>query len=339
MKYKMLGDTGLVVSQMCLGTMTFGDHAVYKELAGLDQKQAETLVKQAVDAGINFIDTANVYSGGRSEEITGQAIKNLGIQRDSLVVATKARSAMGHGVNDKGLSRKHLIQQVDASLKRLGTDYIDLYQMHSFDPLTPIEVTLRVMDDLVRSGKVRYIGASNVPAWLLSQALSYSKYNQVEKFISLQAYYTIAGRDIERELIPLLEAQKVGLMVWSPLAGGLLSGKYSRSVKAESGRRNTVNFPLVNAERAFDILDVLHPMAEAKGVTVAQLSLAWLLHQPAVTSIIVGAKRPDQLSDNLLANNVQFNDDELKQLDEISKLPAEYPGWILDYTKSDRYLS
>ncbi|SDT68508.1 Predicted oxidoreductase [Mucilaginibacter mallensis] len=339
MKYKMLGDTGLLVSQFCLGTMTFGDHPVYKELGGLDQVQANTLVKQAVDAGINFIDTANVYSAGRSEEITGQAIKDLGFQRDSLVIATKARSAMGQGPNDKGLSRKHLMQQVDASLKRLGTDYIDLYQMHSYDALTPIEETLRVMDDLVRSGKVRYIGASNVPAWLLSQALTYSKYNHVEKFISLQAYYTIAGRDLERELVPLLQAQKVGLMVWSPLAGGLLSGKYSRSGEADAGRRNTVNFPPVNRDRAFDILDVLHPMAELKGVTVAQLSLAWLLHQPVVTSIIVGAKKPEQLSDNLNAAGVKFSEDELKQLDEISKLPAEYPGWILEYTKADRTLS
>lgn len=339
MKYRMLGDTGLLVSQFCLGTMTFGDHPVYKELGGLNQEQADTLVKQATDAGINFIDTANVYAAGRSEEITGQAIKNLGIQRDSLILATKARSGMGPGPNDKGLSRKHLMQQAEASLKRLGTDYIDLYQMHSYDPLTPIEETLRVMDDLVRSGKVRYIGASNLPAWLFSQALSYAKYNHVEKFISLQAYYTIAGRDLERELIPLLKAQKVGLMVWSPLAGGLLSGKYSRSEEADSGRRNTVNFPPVNRDRAFDILDVLHPMAASKGVSVAQLSLAWLLHQPVVTSIIVGAKKPEQLSDNLNAANVEFSAEELKQLDEISRLPAEYPGWILEYTKADRAVS
>ena len=338
MKFKKLGSSGLIVSEFCLGTMTFGDHPVYKELGGLNQSDADQLVKHAIDAGINFIDTANVYSGGRSEEITGQAIKNLGIDRDSLVLATKARSAMGPGMNDKGLSRKHLMQQIDASLRRLGTDYIDLYQMHSYDPLTPVEETLDVMDDLVRSGKVRYIGASNVPAWFLSQALSYSKYNRIEKFISLQAYYTVAGRDIEREIIPLLVNQNVGLMVWSPLAGGLLSGKYSRSGDNDSGRRKTVNFPLVNSERAFNILDVLHVMAKEKNVSVAQLCLAWLLHQPAVTSIIIGAKRQEQLSDNLNAANVKFTTEELTTLDEISQLPAEYPGWILEYTKGDRNL-
>jgi len=338
-KYNLLGETGLLVSQFCLGTMTFGNHSVFEAIGGLRQEQCEALIKQAIDAGVNFIDTANVYSAGRSEEMTGQAIKNLGLQRDSLILATKVRGSMGSGPNDKGLSRKHLLQQVEASLKRLSTDYIDLYQIHYYDALTPIEETLSALDDLVRSGKVRYIGASNLPAWLFSQALAFSKYNQTEKFASLQAYYTIAGRDIEREIIPLLKNQKVGLMVWSPLAGGLLSGKYRRNEHFNEGRRKSVDYPPVNLKRAFDILDVLHPMADAKGVSVAQLSLAWLLHQPTVTSIIVGAKNTEQLKDNLKAGAISFTLEELQRLDNVSKLESEYPGWILEYTNGDRILS
>ena len=337
MKYNLLGNTGLKVSELCLGTMTFGNKGIFKVMGSLGQEPVDALVKRSVDAGINFIDTANVYSEGMSEELTGQAIKNLGLNRDELVLATKVRGKMGEKPNEIGLTRKHIMNQVDASLKRLQTDYIDLYQIHSYDPLTPLEETLRALDDLVRSGKVRYIGASNMAAWQLMKAVGYSTYNHLEKFVSLQAYYTIAGRDLERELIPLLNDQKLGLMVWSPLAGGLLSGKYSRDEQnKEGGRRANFDFPPVNKERAFDVIDLLTPMAKAKNATVAQLSLAWLLHQPAVTSVIIGANKPEQLDDNLKSIDIKFTAEELQQLDTASKLPAEYPAWMLERTGIDR---
>ncbi len=339
MKYKLLGNTGLKVSELCLGTMTFGGgKGMWSAIGDLQQAEVDHLVKASVDAGINFIDTANVYSEGLSEELTGKAIKNLSLNRDDLIIATKVRGKMGEGPNNTGLSRKHILKQVEDSLRRLGTDYIDLYQIHGFDPLTPWSETLWTLDDLVKSGKVRYIGCSNLAAWQLMKALAFSDYTRVQRFASLQAYYTIAGRDLERELIPLLKDQGVGLMVWSPLAGGLLSGKYTRQHPEgeEGSRRANFDFPPVNKDRAFDIIEALQPMAEAKGATVAQLALAWLLHQPAVTSIIIGAKKPEQLADNLKAVEFSFTEQELKQLDEVSGLPAEYPGWMLERQGADR---
>ena len=339
MKYNLLGTTGLKVSELCLGTMTFGTTGGrFGAISGVDQAGADALTKRALDAGINFIDTANVYSEGHSEEITGQALHNLGINRYDVVLATKVRGKMGDGPNDTGLTRKHIIAQAEASLKRLGTDYIDLYQTHSFDPLTPWEETLRALDDLVRSGKVRYIGASNVTAWQLMKALGVSQHQRLEKYVSLQAYYTIAGRDLEREIVPLLLDQKVGLMVWSPLAGGFLSGKYTRENQQAEGRRGSgsFDFPPVNKDLAFNILDKLRPMAEAKGSTVAALALAWLLHQKVVSTVIIGAKKMEQLDDNLTAVDVKFTPEELQQLDEVSKLTPEYPGWMVEFTSGDR---
>ncbi|OUJ73976.1 aldo/keto reductase [Hymenobacter crusticola] len=339
MKYNLLGNTGLKVSELCLGTMTFGGRGWAQAIGSLGQEQVDEIMKRSIDAGINFIDTANVYSEGLSEELTGQSFRNLGIDRHDLVLATKVRGKMGEGPNQVGLTRKHIMDQAEASLKRLNTDYIDLYQIHSYDPLTPLEETLRALDDLVRSGKVRYIGASNLAAWQLMKALSYSTYNHVEKFVSLQAYYTIAGRDLERELVPLLQDQKVGLMVWSPLAGGFLSGKYTRQNQGEEGSRRTgFDFPPVDKEKAYDIIDALQPLAEAKGATVAQVALAWLLHQPVVTSVIIGAKKMDQLEDNLKAVDVQLTPEDLQKLDEVSKLAPEYPGWMLDFTVGDRQI-
>ena len=337
MKYNLLGNTGLKVSELCLGTMTFGGKGRFKVIGNLQQEPVDALIKRSLDAGINFIDTANVYSEGMSEELTGQAIHNLGLHRNDLVLATKVRGKMGDGPNDSGLTRKHIFHQAEASLKRLKTDYIDLYQIHSYDPLTPLSETLSALDDLVKSGKVRYIGASNMAAWQLMKALDYSRYNHLAKFISLQAYYTIAGRELERELIPLLADQKVGLMVWSPLAGGLLSGKYNRSEEnKEGGRRVNFDFPPIDKERAFNIVDTLQPMAEAKGASVAQLALAWLLKQPAVTSVIVGANKMEQLEDNLKSTEVSFSNEELEKIAEVSKLPSEYPGWMLEFTGQDR---
>ena len=337
MKYNLLGNTGLKVSELCLGTMTFGGKGWAKAIGSLDQQAVDQIVKRSIDAGINFIDTANVYSEGLAEELTGQSLKNLGLNRDDLVIATKVRGQMGQGPNDSGLTRKHILRQVEDSMKRLQTDYIDLYQIHSFDPLTPWQEILWTLDDLVKSGKVRYIGASNLAAWQLAQALDFSAYNKVANFVTLQAYYTIAGRDLEREIVPLLNNQQVGLLVWSPLAGGFLSGKYKREVQQTDGsRRGHFDFPPVDKDRAFNILDILHPMAQAKGASVAQLALAWLLHQPVVTSVIIGANKMEQLDDNLRSVDVKFTAEELQKLDEVSKLPPEYPGWMLDFTRGDR---
>ncbi len=326
------------VSELCLGTMTFGgsNTGIWSNIGQLEQQEVDKIIKRSVDAGINFIDTANVYSQGLSEELTGKAIRNLGLKRDDLVIATKVRGKMGEGPNDIGLSRKHIMQQVDESLKRLNIDYIDLYQIHGYDALTPIEETVRVLDDLVRSGKVRYIGCSNITAWQLMKALAFSQHHNLAKFVSLQAYYTIAGRDLERELIPLLNDQKVGLMVWSPLAGGFLSGKYSRNKNPEDARRVNFDFPPINKEKAFDIIDVMEPIAQSKNISVAQVALAWLLHQPAVTTVIIGAKKMEQLEDNLKAVEVTFTEEELKKLDEVSKLKPEYPGWMLARQGGDR---
>lgn len=337
MKYNILGNTGLLVSELCLGTMTFGGRGFWTAIGELDQKPVDELVKRSVDAGINFIDTANVYSEGLSEEMTGKAIRNLGLDRKSLVIATKVRGQMGEGPNQTGLSRGHILEQVEESLRRLNTDYIDLYQIHGFDPFTPMEETLRALDDVVRSGKVRYIGCSNLAAWHIMKALSYAEYHDLAKFVSLQAYYTIAGRDLEREIIPLLKDQKVGLMVWSPLAGGLLSGKFKRDGDGPEGaRRVNFDFPPVNKERAFDVLDVMRPMAESKGISVARLALGWLLQQEAVTTVIIGAKKMEQLEDNLQAVDVTFTGEELEKLEEVSRLPEEYPGWMLDRQGRDR---
>ncbi|WP_312277416.1 aldo/keto reductase [Kosakonia cowanii] len=329
MRYKKLGNTGLFVSELCLGTMTFGGQEdMWGKIGQLQQAQAEELVGRALDAGINFIDTADVYSGGRSEAITGQALKNLKVPRENVVVATKVFGETGTaGVNSRGSSRFHIIQSVKASLKRLQLDHIDLYQLHGFDPATPMEETLYALDTLVQHGHVRYIGVSNWAAWQIAKALGISERLGLARFASLQAYYTIAGR----ELVPMMQSENVGLMVWSPLAGGLLSGKYDRDGKSEAGgRRVEFDFPPVNKDRAFDCVDVMRTIADSKGVSVAQIALAWLLHQQAVTSVIIGAKRPEQLDDNLAATTVQLSDEELKQLNAVSALPREYPGWMLE---------
>jgi aryl-alcohol dehydrogenase-like predicted oxidoreductase len=317
--------------------MTFGGKGMWTAIGTLPQESVDDLVRKSVEAGINFIDNANVYSEGLSEEMTGKAIRNLGLKRDDLVIATKVRGKMSDNPNGIGLTRKHILQQVDESLKRLNMDYIDLYQIHGYDELTPLEETIDTLDNLVKSGKVRYIGCSNLAAWHIMKANSYSTYHRLAKFVSLQAYYTLAGRDLERELVPLLKDQKMGLMVWSPLAGGLLSGKYKRNANGDNeGRRANFDFPPVNKEMAFNVIDVLQQLAIEKQATVAQLALAWLLHQPVVTSVIIGANKPEQLDDNLKATGVSFTAAELQQLDEVSRLVAEYPGWMLERQAVDR---
>lgn len=336
MKYNLLGNTGLKVSELCLGTMTFGGRGMWTAIGTLPQKQVNELVKQSVEGGINFIDTANIYSEGLSEQMTGQAIRDLGLKRDDLVIATKVRGQMGPEPNNSGLSRKHILQQADESLSRLKMDYIDLYQIHGFDAQTPMEETLEALDSLVKSGKVRYIGCSNLAAWQIMKAKGISEQNYLSKFVSLQAFYTIASRDLEREVVPMLLDQKMGLMVWSPLAGGLLSGKYKRNTESKEGRRANFDFPPLNKEKAFDIMDVMQNMAKEKGVSIAQMTIAWLLYQPVVTSVIIGANKPQQLSDNLNAIHVQFTDEELIKLNEISKLTPEYPGWMIERQSGDR---
>ena len=332
MRNNPLGRTGLFVSELCLGTMTFGGTGgIWGQIGDLQQADAERLVGQALDAGINFIDTADVYSGGASEQITGQALKNLKVARDSVVVATKAFGETGPGPNARGSSRSHILDSVKASLARLQLDHIDLYQLHGFDAATPMEETLAALDQLVRHGHVRYIGVSNWAAWQIAKALGISERLGLAKFASLQAYYTVAGRDLEREIVPMLKSEGVGLMVWSPLAGGLLSGKYGRDTQGEAGSRRTqFDFPPVNRERAYDCIDAMRPIAQAHGASVAQVALAWLLHQPQVTSVIVGAKRPEQLADNLGASALALSADELKLIDAASALPAEYPGWMFE---------
>ena len=331
MKYRLLGRTGMYVSELCLGTMTFGDQGFWKVMGGLGQEAVNVLVKQAFDAGVNFIDTANVYSLGMSETLTGAAIKSLGLPRDEIVVATKAYGPMSENkVNSRGQSRYHLMNELDASLKRLQLDHIDLYQLHGFDPVTPLEEVLSTLNDMVRSGKVRYIGLCNMAAWQIMKGLSISEKNHWARFESVQAYYTVAGRDLEREVVPLVQDQQLGLMVWSPLAGGLLSGKFTPDGKGPDGaRRANFDFPVVDKARAFKVVDAMRPIAERHQATVAQIALAWLLSRPQVSSVIVGAKTPDQLKENLGASGLVLTSDDLQALEEVSKLPPEYPGWML----------
>jgi len=332
MKYNQLGRSGLFVSELCLGTMTFGGGAGFWQAIGkLQQDEANRLVQHAHEAGINFIDTADVYSEGLSEEITGKAIRELTVKREEIVLATKVFGATGKGINARGASRGHIMNGVKASLKRLGTDYIDLYQIHGFDPVTPIEETVRALDTLVEHGHVRYVGVSNWAAWQIVKALGIAERLNLTRPITLQAYYTIAGRDLEREIVPMLQSEGVGLMVWSPLAGGLLSGKFSRDGGgAEGDRRQSFDFPPVDRERAFSAIDMMRPIAERHGVSVAQIALAWLRSRSVVTSVIIGAKREDQLEDNIAATRVALSDDEKAQLDDVSKLPSEYPHWMLE---------
>ena len=332
MKYNQLGRTGLFVSELCLGTMTFGGGAgIWQAIGRVQQDGADALLRQAIEAGINFVDTADVYSEGLSEQITGQAIRNLGIARHDIVVATKVFGEMGPGPNARGASRAHIADGVRASLKRLGTDHIDLYQIHGFDPATPIEETVRAMDDLVRQGLVRYVGVSNWAAWQIMKALGLAERHGLAKPVSLQAYYTIAGRDLEREIVPLLQSEGVGLMVWSPLAGGLLSGKFSRDEKgAEGDRRTAFDFPPVDGPRGWAVIDAMRPIAQRHSVSVAQVALAWLLSRPVVTSIIVGAKKPEQLADNIAATSLTLSPEDVSTLDAISALPPEYPGWMFE---------
>jgi aryl-alcohol dehydrogenase-like predicted oxidoreductase len=333
MKYRQLADTGVFVSELCLGAMTFGGVGqMWEVIGGLDQKAVDGIVHRALDGGINFVDTADVYAAGESEVMVGKA---LGGRRQDVVLATKVRGRMGKGPNQVGLSRLHIMEAAEASLKRLATDHIDLYQIHRFDPLTAVDDTLRALDDLVRAGKVRYVGCSNLAAWQLMKALAVSREQRLERFKCTQSYYSLAGRELEREMIPLLTDQGLGLLVWSPLAGGFLSGKFTREGGDEAARRAKFDFPPVNKEKGFAILDVLITIAQAHHATVPQVALAWVLANTAVTSVIIGARKIAQLDDNLKSVDLTLAADDLKALDEASKLAVEYPAWM-DSLGSDR---
>jgi aryl-alcohol dehydrogenase-like predicted oxidoreductase len=333
MKYKQLGRTGLFVSEICLGTMTFGGNAdagMWKAIGAVGQSGVDDIVGRAVSAGVNFIDTADVYSIGQSERLTGQALKNLSIPRKDVVLATKVYGAMGEGPNDRGASRGHIMDSVKASLQRLQTDYIDLYQIHADDKVTPVEETLRALDDLVRQGHVRYVGVSNWHAWKIAKALGIAEAKGYARFETLQAYYSIAGRDLERELVPMLLEEKLGLMVWSPLAGGLLSGKFGPGAPTvEGARRVNFDFPPVDKDRAWACVAAMREVGDAHGVSVARVALAWLLAKPQVMSIIIGAKSAAQLDDNLAAVSLKLSNDEMAKLDAVSALVPEYPAWML----------
>jgi len=334
MQYRQLADTGVFVSELCLGAMTFGGSGgMWDVIGGLDQASADRIVHRALDAGVNFIDTANVYATGESETIVGRALEG---RRQDVVVATKVRGRMGKGPNEVGLSRLHILQAVDDSLRRLKTDYIDLYQIHRSDTLTSLEDTMRALDDLVRAGKVRYVGCSNLAAWQIMKSLAISREQHLERFRCTQSYYSLVGRELEREIVPLLADQRLGLLVWSPLAGGFLSGKFTRSGGDEAARRASFDFPPVDRERAFDVVDVLRAIAGDRGASAAQIALAWLLAQPVTTSVIIGARRMDQLEDNLKAVDVTLGADELARLDEVSRLAPEYPAWMGAAVGDDR---
>jgi aryl-alcohol dehydrogenase-like predicted oxidoreductase len=338
MRYRPLGRTGQFVSEICLGAMTFhGGAGFWRAIGSVDQAGSTALVGRAIEAGVNFIDTANVYSEGESEGQLGQALRDLGVKREDVIVATKVRARMGPGPNAVGLSRGHIMDQVGASLKRLGLDHIDLYQVHSFDPVTPLEETLRALDDCVSRGFVRTIGCSNFAAWQIMKALGISDKRGYARFETVQAYYSIAGRDLEREIVPLVEDQGLGVMVWSPLAGGFLSGKFTRGKRGDNdSRRTTFDFPPVDKERAYDVIDAMEKVANAHGVSVARIALAWLLQRTGVMSVIIGAKTIEQLDDNLAATELTLSPEDIAALDAVSALGPEYPGWMLTRTAEGR---
>lgn len=332
MRYNRLGQTGLVVSELCLGAMTFGNKPSGFYQHDLDQAGSTALVAQALEAGVNFIDTANLYNDGQSEEFVGGALRALDVPRDRIVIATKGMGPMGQGPNDSGANRYHLLHQIDASLGRLGLDHVDLYQIHGWDPHCGVEETLRALEDIVRSGRARYVGVSNWAAWQIVKALGICERRGWDKFASVQALYTAANRDLERELVPMMRSEGLGLMVWSPLAGGLLSGKYARGegdAAEGEGRRAKLDFPRTDKALAFALVDAMRPMAETRSVTIAAVAIAWLLHQEVVSSVILGARRADQLAQNLIASSIELTAEELRQLDSIGAPDLEYPAWAI----------
>jgi aryl-alcohol dehydrogenase-like predicted oxidoreductase len=339
MKYNFLGNTGLVVSELCFGTMTFGGKGYWEAIGKIQQQEVNGLMKVVVDSGINFIDTANVYSFGESEKLLGQSIKDLGLNRNDLVIATKVRGRMGEGLNNVGLSRYHIFQSVDESLQRLQLDHIDILYVHGVDPKTPVEEIVRSLNDLILTGKVRYVAVCNWPAWMVMKAIGIAKKHGWNQFAGLQYFYSLAGRDIEREILPLAEDQNLAVMPWSPLAGGFLSGKFTRDTeKAGNSRRDTFDFPPINKDKAYDIIDVIAEIGKKHNASAAEIALAWVRQQKGITSTIIGAKNIDQLNANIKSTEIQLSPDELKKIDEVSALPKEYPAWMVERQSADREL-
>lgn len=337
MRYNVLGKTGLFVSELCLGTMTYGGKGFWTAIGTLGEKEVETQLATAIGHGVNFIDTADVYSEGESERLLGAALKALARPRDQLVIATKVRGRTGPGVNQVGLSRGHILFSIEQSLRRLGLDYVDLYQIHGFDAVTPIEETLRALEDVVRSGKARYIGFSNLPAWVAAKANTFAEAHGLTRFESAQVYYSVVGRDIEREIVPMAKSEGIGILPWSPLAGGLLSGKFDPDKPGPAGaRRTSFDFPPVDMARLRSVLVVLRKVANEAGTSVARVALAWLLTRPFITSVIVGAKTTEQLTDNLAAAELRLSPEQVREIDEASALPREYPGWMVEQQNRER---
>ena len=340
MKYNYLSQTGLAVSELCFGTMTFGGSGYWEAIGSLKQNTVNDLMKIVIDSGINFIDTANVYSYGESERLLGQSIKELGINRNNLVIATKVRGRMGDDVNYVGLSRFNIFRSVDESLQRLQMDHIDILYVHGFDPYVSVEEIMHSLNDIVLTGKVRYIAICNWPAWVVMKALGIAEKNGWNKFVGMQYFYSLAGRDIEREIVPLAMDQHLGIMPWSPLAGGFLSGKFTRhNEKAGNSRRDSFDFPPINKEKAYNIIDALITIGKQHNTSAAEVALAWVRHQKQVTSTIIGAKNVTQLQENIHSTTIALSETDLKQLDELSALPKEYPGWMVERQSVDRQLT
>jgi aryl-alcohol dehydrogenase-like predicted oxidoreductase len=338
MKFNLLGKTGVLLSELCFGTMTFGGKGYWKAIGQLPEDEVTKLVKTAIDNGVNFFDTANAYSEGMAETLFGKALKNLGISHQTVFVATKVRLRMGEGANQVGLSKLHILDSVDDSLQRLGLSHIDMLYIHGVDPVTALEETMRALEDVVRAGKVRYLGVSNHPAWMVVKANTFAANNGWSKFVASQNFYSIASRDIEREIVPMALSENIGIMPWSPLAGGFLSGKFRRDNKTEgNNRRDNFDFPPINKDKAYDIIDVMARIGEHHGVSVAQVALAWTKAKPGVTSVIIGAKSQEQLLDNIACTQLQLTPDEMKELDSVSALTPEYPGWMVDRQMTGRF--
>jgi aryl-alcohol dehydrogenase-like predicted oxidoreductase len=338
MKHNFLGNTGLLVSEICFGTMTFGGEGYWENIGKVQQDEVNQLMKTVVDSGINFIDTANVYSFGQSEKMLGQSIIDAGLKRNELVIATKVRGKMGDAVNNIGLSRYHIFQSVDESLQRLQLNHIDILYVHGVDKRTPVEETMRALNDIVLTGKVRYIACCNWPAWMVMKAQGIAQQNGWNKFIGLQYFYSLSGRDIEREILPLAADQNLGVMPWSPLAGGFLSGKFTRNnpKPGDSRRGEDFDFPPIDKEKSYDIIDVISEIGKQYNVSAAQVALAWIRQQPGVTSTIIGAKRTEQLLDNIKSTELTLSADDLQKIDAVSALPKEYPNWMVEYQGRDR---
>ncbi|MGO9752910.1 MAG: aldo/keto reductase [Solirubrobacteraceae bacterium] len=337
MEYRQLGASGLRISALTLGTMTFGGRAQFRNVGDTDVAGARRQIEMALKAGVNLIDTADVYSEGASEEIIGEVL--AGGLRDEVLIASKVRFPMGPGPNDAGLSRHHIIRGCEASLRRLRTDHIDLYQVHEWDGQTPLEETLAALEYLLQSGKVRYVGCSNFAGWQVMKALGIADANELPRFVSQQVHLSLQERSAEYEIVPSAIDQGLGLLIWSPLAGGWLSGKYRRNQAAPAGSRHASEWsepPIYDEDKLYGTIDVLVEVAEGRGVSAAQVALAWVLGRPGITTVIVGARTDEQLADNLKAAELQLEGDELQRLNEVSLPPLPYPFWHQRNTANDR---